>query len=199
VITDGACDEDAIAWAQAAIGDHPRGERDARGRQRDPVELAAAHHLGVAGDDRRARLVACEPDRGPDPLELGAGEAILEDRRAGQRKRLGRAHHREVVDRAAHREPPDVAAGEERRRHDVRVGGDHEEAIAQRDRSAIVHLGQADAARNLAEARREDLLDQRAHRAATGAVLERDAILDETRVAGHARLRICRRSGWPPY
>ena len=62
----------------------------------------------------------------------------------------------------------------------VRVGGDHQPAVADRHRRAVVHRGEADARRSatVAKSREEHLLDQPAHRAAAGAVLQRDALVD---------------------
>ena len=58
VVADRAGDDDAIAGPQAGVGHDPIGQADAGRVENDAVELAAAHHLRVAGDDRGARLEA---------------------------------------------------------------------------------------------------------------------------------------------
>ena len=94
--------EDAVARPRGPQSGMTRSVRREAGRvEDDPVDLAAAHHLRVARDDRGAGLAAGVADRGLDALEVGAGEALLDDRGAGQGQDLGRAHHGEVVDGAA--------------------------------------------------------------------------------------------------
>ena len=60
---------------------------------------------------------------GHDALQVGDGEALLEDEPGRQVQRPGPGHG-QVVDRAVDGEVADVAAGEEQRRHHVGVGGE---------------------------------------------------------------------------
>ncbi len=56
VVAHRAGDDEPVAGAEPRVGHHPVGEGDAGGVEDDPVDLALAHHLRVAGDDGRARL-----------------------------------------------------------------------------------------------------------------------------------------------
>ena len=131
VVAQRAGDEDRVAGPRAvarhldALGHHAH----ARRVDEDAVALALLHHLGVAGDDRHARLPRGLRHRLDDALEVREREALLEDEAGGEVQRL-RARHRHVVHRAVHRQAADVAAGEEERRDDVAVGGHHEAARA---------------------------------------------------------------------
>ena len=92
----------------------------------------------------------------------------------------------------AHREPADVAAGEEDRRDDVRVGRDDEPASrrAGSPRRRPSRRGRLPPASASGAPRHEDLLDQRAHRAPAGAVLQRDALARRSAVrSSHAPRR----------
>ena len=122
------------------------GEADAGGVDDDAVDLAAAHDFRVAGDDDRARLAA-----GRRPSSAGSSRASSSAKPSSRITPQVRpsdargAHHGQVVDRAADGEAADVAAGEEDRMDDVRVGGDDEQLVADADRRAVVHRGEADA------------------------------------------------------
>ena len=153
VVADGAGDDEEVARPEPGVGDDAIGEGDAGGVEDDAVHLSLAHHLRVARDDGRVRLARGLAHRGDDALEVRAREPLLEDDRAGEPERLGRAHHREVVHRAGDAEPADVAAREEDGVDDVRVGGDDEPAVADADRRAVVERREADAVHRRGERR----------------------------------------------
>src|SRR2546422_31756 len=84
--------------------------------------VATPPPLGVTGDDRHAGPPGGGGHGGGDALQVGDGEALLEDEATRQVERAG-PRHGQVVDRAVDGQVADVAAGEEDRRHDVGVGG----------------------------------------------------------------------------
>ena len=101
-------------WApRGEIVDAGRDQADAGGVDVDAVALAAVHDLGVAGDDRHARLCGRCLHRLHDPPEIFHRQPLFEDQPGGQRQRL-RAAHGQVVDRAVHGQRADVAARERR-------------------------------------------------------------------------------------
>src|ERR1051326_980497 len=193
VVADRAGDDDLVAGTQRVVAhDAPR-HADAGRVDHDAVDLAAAHDFRVARDHDYAGLGARGHERRLDRLEQRHVEAFLEDHAAGEAERARGAHHRQVVHRAGDGDAADVAAGEDDRLDDVRVGGDDEELVAERDRGAVVHRAEADAVeRHRREVLDEELLDQRAHGAPAAALLQRDA-------ASHAGTSIALRSGTPPY
>ena len=54
MVADGARHDDPVARTQPAVAHDASGHGDARRVEHDAVDLAAAHHLRVAGDDARA-------------------------------------------------------------------------------------------------------------------------------------------------
>ena len=160
-----------------------------------PITLVSPVTIGAPASREVARIEAWIRS------QLGDGEAVLEDHRAGEGQHLGGAHHRQVVHRPGDGQPADVAAGEEERVDHVGVGGDHEPAVADPERRAVVHRAEPDAdPRGLLGALDEDLLDERPHRPSAGAVLEADALVPRGSGGSHGRASpALRRSGWPPY
>ena len=76
--------------------------------------LPLLHDLGVAGNDRDARLMRRRAHRLEDASQILDRESLFENEAGGEIERT-RAAHREVVDRAVDGEPSDVAAGKENR------------------------------------------------------------------------------------
>ncbi len=109
---------------------------DAGGVDVAAVGLAALHHLGVAGDD-----LAPRPPRPPRPSRRRSRRRSATGKPSSRMKPAdrysGRApRHGQVVDRAVDGEVADVAAGEEQRRHHVRVGGEGQPAPPTRHSAA---------------------------------------------------------------
>ncbi len=124
-------------------------------------------------------------------------ETLFDHDRRGQPQHLGGAHHRQVVDRAGDRQSADVATGEEDGVDDVGVGGENQPAVADPQGRAVVEGGEADVVRPAVEkSRRQRLLDQHPHGAATGAVLQGDPLVLRATAWPGARLHS---SGCPPY
>ena len=85
-------------------------DADARRGDEQLVAGAAAHDLGVAGDDRDARLRRRLGHRARDFAQEGDIDALLDDDGAGEIERR-RAADGEIVDGAADSQLADVAAG----------------------------------------------------------------------------------------
>ena len=102
-----------------------RDDADTGGRDEQTVGRAAADDLGVAGDDLDARGPRRLGHVGHDRAQLVDREALFDDERGRQPRRLG-ALHREVVHRAVDGEMADRAAREAQRLHDERVGAERE-------------------------------------------------------------------------
>lgn len=87
VVADGAGGENAVARPQAVFADDLLRQRRTGGVEDEPVELAVAHHLGVAGNDGGARFPAGLAHRGVNPREVRAREAFLDHQEGSPRAR----------------------------------------------------------------------------------------------------------------
>ena len=94
----------------------------ARGGDEHAVNLAAAGHLGVSGNQRDACLLGGGGHGIGNAPQVIEGVTLLNHEGAREIART-RPHAREVVHRAADGQLADVAAREERGRHDEAVGG----------------------------------------------------------------------------
>ena len=125
---------------EAAVAHEPAGHGDAGRVEDDAVDLAAAHHLGVAGDDRACASRQVAGHRGLDPLEVRCAGIPPRGsrRRSAPRTSVAPIMARSLtVPQTASRpmSPPGKKIGMD----DVRVGGDHEPAVADPERGAVVH------------------------------------------------------------
>ena len=215
VVADRARDEDAVAGPGRADRERPAlgHEADAGGGDEDLVALAAVDDLGVAGDQRDARLVArLRASRRRSARRSAIGQPFFEDERRRQVERLGPAD-RQVVDRAVHRQLADVAAGEEERPDDERIGGERDPRRActplwpaEPDGRLVLERGQ----HVVAERRHEQpLRSARRVKQAAAAVAEHDVVVLRPRqragarsssasraISGFLRLTTCGIAGW---
>ena len=190
VIAQTSSDDDAISASQARIGHHPAGEGHARRVDDQAVELALAHDLGVAGHDAGARFGASRAHRIANAFQIRNGKASFNDDRASEPHRFRGTHHCQVIDGAANGQPADIATGKEERFDDIGVSSQHQEAIAHRNRRAVVHSGEARA--GWAQPCDKHAFDERAHGRAARAVFLRNCVAELAHV-------VPPRSGRPPY
>ena len=166
--------DDIARLAVGAAERHARGYlAHAGGIDIDAVGPAALDHLGVAGDDRHARL-ACRLGHGLDDLaQLVHGVALFEDEAARQVAHVS-ARGRDVVNGSAHGESADITAGEELRR-DYKAVGRHGDAPArgQRSDAGIVALEQFGRPKGI----QKDLIDDAFHHLAARAVAQQDSAI----------------------
>ena len=136
---DVASDDDGVAGAgEGAGGAHAGADfADAGGGDEDVVDLALARDFGVACDDAHARLGGGRGHRGDDLLQVGDGEALLDDE--GAREVFGNgAHAGQVIDGAADGEFADVPARELPGGDDEAVGREGEFALGGRQDGGVV-------------------------------------------------------------
>ena len=150
-----------------------RHDADARGVDEQPVRGPAAHDLGVAGDDPRARLRRRGRRRRRDESQLLERQPLLDDVGEADRDR-GRAHHREVVERAVDGELADVPAREPDRRDDVRVRGEREARAGHLHDGRVVEDAAGGGDR---EGRRQHLAHQRVRQLAARPVAQDDPLV----------------------
>ena len=172
VLAHGAAHEDAVARTHPieSEADAKRPESDPRGRQVYAVAVAAAHDLGVAGNDRdaaAARRIGEPRDHPPQQRDF---QSFLEEYAQCHEVRIGAAH-RQIVHGAMHGERANVAAREFERLDRKAIRGDHELAIA---RHRQRHRVGARIKIRICERGREQLLDQLAHQPTAVAVRESD-------------------------
>ena len=175
MVSEQAVDQHRVAGAGAirAQIDALADNADPRRGQEELVAGAFADDLGVAGDDRHARLARRRRHRSGDPAQEVDRHPFLDDRGAGEIER-DCAPDREVVDRAADRELPDVAAGKDERIDDEGIGGEGKPVAAPREIGEIEpRLILERGEQGIVEGSHEHVVDQVLHRLAAAAMGKR--------------------------
>ena len=171
----GSGEEDLVARPRAPGGErHARqGMPDARGGDVQPVHLAVLDDLGVAADDRHARLARGTGHGAHFGRQRLGGETGLQHERGDERHGPGAAD-REVVHGAVHRQLADGPAGEHQRCHHEAVGGDGDGRAAHGHARRVAQPVSFAGPLGSEEQRREQTVHEPARRLPAGAVRHLD-------------------------
>jgi hypothetical protein len=172
VVAEQAADQHNVTLARAirakleAFAD----DADPSRGQKQLVAGALGHDLGVAGDDGDSSLARRRRHRRGDLTQEVDRHAFLDDRGAGQIKRLGAAD-RKIVDGAGDRDPPDVAAGKDQRIDHEGIGSERKPVAAAREVGQIeARLVLQRRQQRIVEGAHEHVVDEILHRLAAAAM-----------------------------